>query len=375
MVGAAHPPQGGSSATSGSCPSSYERRGPADPLMSAGSAEMGPAVNRCTFPLFVWTADGVVRLANDAAADLLGQPLSAVVGHKVIDRLSPRHEVELVREALFTGSLVGSQSKRVVSTADGREIPVWMWTRALELDGSRAAASLIVPTSELARLGRNPDTPWRDLVGIAVGIADSHWIITAVSQDVSNFFGYEVGWLVGRSFMDLVHPDYLSAVVNDQRGPPQSPITIPGIKIKDESGEWMRVCLLSAPLPDGSNGGALFAIVGPPPASWSSAERVTQLEMRLRRIGAEVRAAGVIENVSTLRPHVDHPELTNLTTRQWEILSLLLDGLRVPAIAAHLYLSPSTVRNHLATIFRKFGVHSQSELLELLRRPPAQAAG
>lgn len=375
MGGVAHPPQRGWSATESACPSSYERRGPAEPMMSADSAEMGRAVDRCTFPLFVWTADGVVHLANDAAAVLLGEPLSAVVGDNVIDRLSPRHEVERVKEALFTGALVGSQSKRVVSTTDGQEVPVWIWTRVLELDGVRAAASLTVPTSELARLGRHPDTPWRDLVGIAVGIADSHWIIEAVSHDASGLVGYDVAQLVGRSFVDLVHPDYVSSVMSDKGGPPTSPITIPGIKIRNENGEWTKVCLLSAPLPDGQNGGALFAIVGALPASWSSAERVTELEMRLRRIGAEVRAAGIIENVSTLRPHADHPELTDLTTRQWEILSLLLEGLRVPAIASHLYLSPSTVRNHLATIFRKFGVHSQSELLELLRRPTDQAEG
>jgi DNA-binding CsgD family transcriptional regulator len=32
-----------------------------------------------------------------------------------------------------------------------------------------------------------------------------------------------------------------------------------------------------------------------------------------------------------------------------------------------MYLSQSTVRNHLASIFRKVGVHSQPELLEYLR--------
>lgn len=60
-------------------------------------------------------------------------------------------------------------------------------------------------------------------------------------------------------------------------------------------------------------------------------------------------------------------ELTDLTTRQWEILSRLAEGQRVPTIADELYISPSTVRNHLAVIFRKFGVHSQAELMERLR--------
>jgi hypothetical protein len=45
-------------------------------------------------------------------------------------------------------------------------------------------------------------------------------------------------------------------------------------------------------------------------------------------------------------------------------------------IASQLYVSQSTVRNHLATIFHKFGVHSQAELLELLTpRPPSEPGG
>ena len=56
-----------------------------------------------------------------------------------------------------------------------------------------------------------------------------------------------------------------------------------------------------------------------------------------------------------------------LTPRQWEVLQLLLEGARVPAISAKLEVSRSTVRNHLATIFRKCGVHSQSELIEYFR--------
>jgi DNA-binding NarL/FixJ family response regulator len=56
-----------------------------------------------------------------------------------------------------------------------------------------------------------------------------------------------------------------------------------------------------------------------------------------------------------------------LSSRQWEIVARLRRGERVPQIARAMYLSQSTVRNHLTAVFRKFGVHSQSELLTLLR--------
>jgi DNA-binding CsgD family transcriptional regulator len=34
-----------------------------------------------------------------------------------------------------------------------------------------------------------------------------------------------------------------------------------------------------------------------------------------------------------------------------------------------MYLSKSTVRNHLSVVYGKFGVHSQAELLAKLRNP------
>jgi DNA-binding NarL/FixJ family response regulator len=59
----------------------------------------------------------------------------------------------------------------------------------------------------------------------------------------------------------------------------------------------------------------------------------------------------------------------SLSTRQWEILTRLVRGERVQDIADALYLSPATVRNHLTAVYRKFGVHSQAELLARLLNP------
>jgi DNA-binding NarL/FixJ family response regulator len=97
-------------------------------------------------------------------------------------------------------------------------------------------------------------------------------------------------------------------------------------------------------------------------------DRVAELEARLRRIAVELKAAGVMDDIDTLPAATDYPQLDELTDRQRQILIRLLNAQRVSVIAAELYLSPSTVRNHLMTIFSKFGVHSQVELLAVLRR-------
>jgi DNA-binding NarL/FixJ family response regulator len=59
--------------------------------------------------------------------------------------------------------------------------------------------------------------------------------------------------------------------------------------------------------------------------------------------------------------------IDRLTRRELDIVTLLVAGDRVRSIAQRLFLSQSTVRSHLSVIFSKFGVRSQSELLDLLR--------
>ena len=50
--------------------------------------------------------------------------------------------------------------------------------------------------------------------------------------------------------------------------------------------------------------------------------------------------------------------LNELTPRQLEVLRCLADGMSRPQIAAHLLLSPHTVRTHIQEVLRKAGVNS-----------------
>lgn len=96
------------------------------------------------------------------------------------------------------------------------------------------------------------------------------------------------------------------------------------------------------------------------------AERATLLQQHLARIAHEVEAAGVV-TVLAAPELAAVPGLTDLSPRQWEVVHRLVAGERVPTIARAMFLSPSTVRNHLASIYRKVGVNSQAELLERVR--------
>ncbi|MBD2465226.1 response regulator transcription factor [Oscillatoria sp. FACHB-1407] len=46
----------------------------------------------------------------------------------------------------------------------------------------------------------------------------------------------------------------------------------------------------------------------------------------------------------------------DLSARELEVLQLLVEGLSNPEIAAHLYLSPNTVKTHVRGILNKLGV-------------------
>jgi DNA-binding NarL/FixJ family response regulator len=59
-----------------------------------------------------------------------------------------------------------------------------------------------------------------------------------------------------------------------------------------------------------------------------------------------------------------------LTSREWEVLDLLAQGLSTAEIAQRLVLSSSAVRVHVASIVRKLGVPDRAAAVELFRRRP-----
>ena len=68
------------------------------------------------------------------------------------------------------------------------------------------------------------------------------------------------------------------------------------------------------------------------------------------------------------------PPLVGLRPREQEVVRLLLQHLRVPAIARRLGISQQTVRNHLKSVFRRTGVRSQQELLDRIALAAASQA-
>lgn len=102
--------------------------------------------------------------------------------------------------------------------------------------------------------------------------------------------------------------------------------------------------------------------------------RSSPLSRALRQIAAIVTSTGLLEVRTDNRP--SETVLALLRPREQEIVRLLFDHMRVPAIARQLGISPQTVRNHLKRIYQRLGVHSQQELMARLQpsRPRGAAA-
>jgi DNA-binding NarL/FixJ family response regulator len=58
---------------------------------------------------------------------------------------------------------------------------------------------------------------------------------------------------------------------------------------------------------------------------------------------------------------------SRLTSREWEVLEMLAQGLATREIARKLVLSPSAVRVHIAAVVRKLGVRDRAAAVDLFR--------
>ncbi len=56
-----------------------------------------------------------------------------------------------------------------------------------------------------------------------------------------------------------------------------------------------------------------------------------------------------------------------LTSREWEVMELLSDGLSTEDVARRLFISPTTVRVHLSSVLRKLRVKDRHTAFEMLR--------
>ncbi|MBV8965307.1 MAG: response regulator transcription factor [Mycobacteriaceae bacterium] len=85
--------------------------------------------------------------------------------------------------------------------------------------------------------------------------------------------------------------------------------------------------------------------------------------------GRDVLSPAVAEGLAAEIRRRAEPDAPVLSPREREVLDLIAEGLSIPAIAARLYLAPSTVKTHVQRLYEKLGVSDRAAAVaEAMRR-------
>lgn len=316
-------------------------------------------VSTCPLPaLLLVVPSEQVLAASPVAERLLSPDGSPLVGRNLEDFTAdePTGALELVR----AGRLDGYEARRTV-VRNGKPVPMTVWIRVADPRGDRGSA-LAILLPDPAHLGEALPRPEGMTVQLVMGSTDPHVIVDRISADVAALLGHGPPDVIGQSLLRLVRPPDVEPLL---RALAESAATGLGtsltVRVQLYSSRVHRCQLVVLPmLPSPSFAFALldaeFSAETLMSASGMS-QALWQFEEGVRSATASRLAAG----------HRVVPGLSRLSGRELEIVTRLMDGDRVPAIAESLFLSPSTVRNHLSAVFRKLRVRSQQELIHLLR--------
>jgi DNA-binding NarL/FixJ family response regulator len=83
------------------------------------------------------------------------------------------------------------------------------------------------------------------------------------------------------------------------------------------------------------------------------------------KIAGAVRLIGMGGSVFE---RIDRTGILGLSDREREVLGLMAAGSTNPEIAAHLHLSPHTVKEHTSAVYRKLGVRNRTEAVQRAQR-------
>lgn len=328
------------------------------------------ALESSDYPALVLEVPAELIIAASPAATLLLDP----TGHQVVGR--PLEEFTADRPTtgpdLFAGGRVnGFEAFRMLRRAGGKNLRVRMWIRSFADEPSSRHVLVVIDADQVLR--RPAHVTERRESPAVVGTADAGLMIERISSDADSLLGWSVAELIGRPLIGLVAehdvPNCRAALAEasasqngvtlylDVRG--RGDLTSSSTKSAEVGCEVLLLPLNPAP-------SCAFVFL-PTPTAMSREHVSADLSAILLRLGRGAEVARLVRGSTAGLTDRDLPGLSSLTTRELELLTRLLDGRRVPAIAAELFLTQGTVRNHLASIFSKVGVTSQQQLLTMFR--------
>ena len=341
-------------------------------------------VRDCAAPLAaVELPSGRFLAVNPPLAKVLGSAADALNGSSSLDQLSPaeRHSAELGFQALADGHLTGYQAIFTRASTGSQDQAFSVWVNAVEVGGARVGLVSVTPGSggddtEFRSLPPLPEA--RELGDVVLGTVDGAWRIDRISQDVTALLGITPEQCVGVPVLGAIHPSdapiFLAAVEHARRG--ERTVAL-ALRLSAREPQWREVSVVFAVVSADVPPQMAFALIrgGSGPGSAADPGREARLEAHLLRIADELHAAGLLPQLRQVPAISSNPRLGLLTSREWAVLTRLLDGQRAAAIAGDLFVSQSTVRNHLSSIYAKLRVNGQVDLIRTLRRETTSQEG
>jgi DNA-binding CsgD family transcriptional regulator len=305
-----------------------------------------------------------VTAANAAFADLLGRELDVTIGLRLDDYLEGDRLTtsKTVVDALRRGWMDSCEGEAEFLLGDGTVASTFTWSIPLGAEPPHDALLMGAAPARSARPA-GLEAHRVDPTMIVLGALDHEWSFTDLSVQAVDRLGWPSGQGGRVRVQDIVHPSDVPVVLTLLgRVAVGKDATTIYARVKGPQDEWLPACISVSALHTQASPRFGIAITFLAKDQARHLERVDDLEDELWRLAADVRAR--LTNVAS---DPDAPEVSGLTERQNEIVRRLLDGQRVQGIARDLFLSPSTVRNHLSASYQKLGVTSQNELIEMLR--------
>jgi PAS domain S-box-containing protein len=329
-------------------------------------ADVTEVLGQSRYPLVAFTIDSLIILgANEAAYELLGGTPGSLDGTEVNEVLRPVDDYvpSVAWKLLASAEIEGYRATCHVRERDGTQLTVHTWVRMVTASRGVFGLAMIMPESTEAQWSLLDAT-----VDNALIVTDDDWRVTHVSTGIERIVGYGHEIHNGASLLGLLHPDdfpRFMKVVDDVAAHGRGAMLRTRLHAGYDRWQevWGLVVAMSSHIPPSLG----LAIAGVPQFGH---ELLPDLHLPLSLFGDcvigdgvfgdgdfGVRGSGRRSRLETRLPSVA------FSPQQKEILMRLVRGERVREIASSMYLSPSTVRNHLTAIYKKVGVHSQTELL------------
>lgn len=305
----------------------------------------------------------VIVAASPSTERLFAAGEESVIGRNMEDFLSDE-PIEGMVNHMLEGRVVGYESLRRVRQGDG-DVEFHAWVQALGDVVPPHYALVVAWQRDWSRMSGPPDGGEQNPP--LVGTIGPDLLIERISAEAETVLGYGPEALIGTPFLRLAaQPDVANVLLLLAQAATSSVGALHRARIKAADGSLILCSLLVFPLVPLPS--AAFALLPGDEIAHVDGNVLTgqAVQQVADRIGLEVEG-GILSRQLAEAPWGTWPGLNRLSTRELDIVRRVDAGERVPEIARALYLSQSTIRNHLSTAFKKLGVASQQELIILLR--------